>query len=199
MSFFDTHFVEHEHYKDEDVLRLSQDNPRFFAILVDRYQDAFFRTANRILHHKEESEEVCQEAFIKIYTNARKFTKQPGIELKSWMYKILVNTALMHYRKLKRRRGVIEYNDVRSYENHQASSPRDAPDQLAKEHETRELIERAISDMPQELGAVLRAHYLNDRSYQTIAKEQATTVGAVKMKLFRARKIFKHILSSYEL
>lgn len=196
MSFFDTHSVEHERYKDEDVLRLSQDNPRFFSILVERYQDSFFRTANRILHHKEESEETCQEAFIKIYTNARKFTKQPGIELKSWMYKILVNTALMRYRKLKRRRGITEYNDVLSYENHQTTNAHDAPDKLAMEHETKALVERVIGNMPDDLGAVLRAHYIEDKSYQTIAKAQATTVGAIKMKLFRARKIFKHILSS---
>ncbi|MBI2175187.1 MAG: RNA polymerase sigma factor [Parcubacteria group bacterium] len=181
---------------DEDILRCSQEDPRLFAILVDRYQESFLRTANRVLHNRDESEEVCQETFIKIYTNGKKFKKQPGIEPKSWMYKILMNTALIRYRKLKRRNGVMEYNDAIDYHAIPDKDNAYAPERYAIANEQRTLIEDAIAQMPKELGAVLRAHYLEDKSYQTISEEQKTSVGAIKMKLFRARKYFRDLASS---
>lgn len=198
MSFFEPSLSESQtaNITDEEILRCSQEDPRLFGILVDRYQASFLRTANRILHNPEESAEVCQETFIKIYTNGKKFKKQPGIEPKSWMYKILMNTALIRYRKLKRRNGVMVYNDALDYHAIPDESNAYAPERYAIANEQRALIEGAIAQMPEELGAVLRAHYLEDKSYHTIAEEQQASIGAIKMKLFRARKFFRDVASS---
>ena len=180
---------------DEEILRCAREKPQWFGILVDRYQASFLRTANRILNNPEESEDACQEALVKIYAKAHLFRKQPGIEAKSWMYKVLVNTALIRYRKLKRRMGVVSYNDAVRYEETPDNNPAHAPEQYAVANEQKLLIERVIADMPEELGAMLRKYYLEDKPYQTIAAEERMTIGAVKMKLFRARKLFKQFVS----
>ena len=49
--------------------------------------------------------------------------------------------------------------------------------------------------MPEELSAILRQHYLEDKPYAEISSENGMSIGAIKMKLFRARKLFKEILS----
>ena len=95
--------------RDEELLRKSLDDPRLFGVLIDRYQTAFLRKAIGIVRSREEAEDITQEAFTKIYLNAGKFQKLPGIEFKSWAWRILVNTALTHYRKLKKSFGDVQY------------------------------------------------------------------------------------------
>src|SRR3989344_360483 len=96
---------------DDEILRKSIDNPALFGAIIDRYQAAFIGKAQGIVRSQEEAEDITQEAFTKIYLYAGKFQKLPGIEFKSWAWRILVNTALTHYRKLKRSFGDVTYLD----------------------------------------------------------------------------------------
>ena len=53
--------------KDEDILTASLKNPNLFGVLVDRYQDAFMRSAQRVVKTREDAEDIVQEALAKIY------------------------------------------------------------------------------------------------------------------------------------
>mgnify|MGYP001564504531 CR=1 FL=1 len=87
---------------DEELLAKSFDDPRKFEALIDRYEEAFIRKAFYILGNKEAAEDAVQDAFVKIYKNARRFKPQPGAGFKSWGYRILVNTCFTAYKKHKR-------------------------------------------------------------------------------------------------
>jgi RNA polymerase sigma factor (sigma-70 family) len=176
-------------FKDEEILIQSLNNPRLYECLVQKYQDSFLRTANRVLNNMEEAEDAVQDAFVKIYYNAKKFKKQEGVEFKSWAFKILFNTALTRYRKVKRTRTEAEYNDSLIVED------RNLMREL-KRQEERDLVESVLRQMPEDLGDILRQHYLKDRSYQEISGQNGITIGALKMKLFRARKLFNDIMRS---
>ncbi len=176
--------------KDEEILVQSLDNPRLFEHLVQKYQDSFLRTAYRVLNSKEEAEDAVQDAFVKIYFNAKKFRKQEGIEFKSWAFKILFNTALTRYRKVKRSRSDAEYNDaLLSVEDKNY-------DVDFRRRGERDLIESVFGQMPEELSSILRRHYLDDMPYVEISATTGMSIGAIKMKLFRARKLFKDIMGS---
>ncbi|MGB9598680.1 MAG: RNA polymerase sigma factor [Minisyncoccales bacterium] len=181
---------ERENKKDEEILIQSLERPGLFEQLVLKYQDSFLRTAYRILNNKEEAEDVVQDAFVKIYFNAKKFKKQEGIEFKSWAFKILINTALSRYRKIKRSAPAAEYNDALLIAIEDKNF-----DRLFKQRDDRDLIESVFRQMPKELACVLKQHYLEDMSYQEISRRERLSIGALKMKLFRARKLFKEILS----
>ena len=165
------------------------DNPRLFECLVLKYQDSFLRTANRVLNNIEEAQDAVQDAFVKIYFNAKKFKKQEGIEFKSWAFKILFNTALTRYRRAKRQKTEAVYDD--------ALLVKDGNSEIDfKRRDEQDLIESAFKQMPEDLSSILRQHYLNDMPYTVISASSGMTIGAIKMKLFRARKLFKDILSS---
>ena len=182
-----------ESVPDEDILRKSLDNPALFGILIDRYQVPFMRKAQGIVHSQEEAEDIAQEAFTKIYLNAGKFQKLPGIEFKSWAWRILVNTALTHYRKLKRSFGDVSYLDELLNREDEDNLGLPVERTVDKDQE-RAWIRDAIADLPQEAAELIKAHYLEDRPYEEIAKKQGITIGALKMKLFRARKVLKDVL-----
>jgi len=179
-----------ETLKDEEILIKSLDNPRLFEILVDKYQDSFLRTSQRILKKREEAEDATQDAFVKIYFNAKKFEKRPGIKFKSWAFKILINCTFTRYRKLKKTFGDAEYMDELLY-------LRDTNTDVSFERrEKSDEIESVLSQMPEDLAELVREHYLNDRPYADIANEKGLTINALKMKLFRARGSFKNILEN---
>lgn len=177
--------------KDEEILSQSLENPRLFEKIVGKYHDGFLRTAQRILNSREEAEDAVQDAFVKIYFNAKKFKKQEGIEFKSWAYKILFNTALTRYRKVKSFRSDAEYKDEILL-----AVPDKNSDLEFKKRGEQDLIESVFKQMPDDLRSLLRQHYLEDRPYTNISFANNMSIGAIKMKLFRARKLFKEILGS---
>ena len=195
MNFFGDAETKHHDpmtLQDEELLRQSLKDPNLFSLIVDRYQDAFFRAALRVVRNKEEAEDIVQEAFTKIYLNASKFQKQEGATFKSWGYKIVLNTAFTHYRKAeKHRQNGIEFEDPQLVEQVLSIAAEEAP--LSKQ-----IVAEAMQEVPEDLREILTMHYLDDRPYTEIAKKYNTTIAAVKMKLFRARKVFKKIVETQE-
>ena len=90
------------HKSDEELLALSISHPSLFALIVRKYEAPFLRKAQSIIHDEEVSVDIVQEAFTKIYMNAKKFKPVEGASFSSWAYRILINTALTHYTRRKR-------------------------------------------------------------------------------------------------
>ncbi len=171
--------------KDEEILFASIEKPALFRIIMSRYEKPFLRKAMGVVRQKEDAEDVVQDAFTKIYFHAAKFKKRPGIEFKSWAYKILVNAAINKYHYLKKR-WASEFSDEIAYGETLASN-----ENLALATEAKIIVENAISRLPQQSQKLLTSYYLKDKSYKDIAGEENITVPALKMKLFRAKKLFK--------
>jgi len=180
-----------DNLKDEEILKLSQEDPAYFSFLVDKYKEAFLRAARGITHNLEEAEDIVQETFVKIYRYAANFQKRPGIEFKSWAYRILINTSITHYQKLKKERGNTEYLDPVLYNE----SPAFAENKnVALEKDMKEEVAKAIGQMPEHLGRVLKLYFFDDMSYEEIAKAENISMPALKMRIFRAKRVFKKIV-----
>jgi RNA polymerase sigma factor (sigma-70 family) len=177
---------------DEAVLTLSIEDPSHFSTIIDRYEDSFMKTAYNVVRTREEAEDVVQEAFTKIYVNARRFKKQPGARFKSWAYKILMNTAFTHYQKLKRTSGKTEYLDQVHYDDDGEGLAAETRD-LASINDAKAQVNEVIGKMPEHLARLLRSYYLDDKSYQMIAKEEKISMSTLKMRLFRAKRLFRKL------
>lgn len=180
-----------EEMKDEDVLRTSADEPAVFEILVQRYQEPLLRAAMRVVRGREEAEDIVQEAFVKMYKNSGKFQKMEGIEFKSWAYKITINTAITHYRKLKR--GEFLAEDPSIFES--PKEDREVFDtRFSLAADAKATVSEVLTKLPDHLRSVLGRYYLQDQSYKTIAKEENISIPTLKMRLFRAKKVFRKLL-----
>lgn len=173
---------------DEEILALSVRQPYLFGILLDRYQDAFLRKAESVLHNKEDAEDVAQEAFTKIYRYADRFQTQEGASFKSWGYKILLNTAFTRYQKMKKRRGAVFNPEPEWYE-----AMADTNTQQFEKEELKDYIISVLSRMPEHLSKVLHLHFIDGRSQEEIAKTEGVSVGAIKTRVYRAKKEFRKI------
>lgn len=178
---------------DEVILSTSQERPAFFGLLVDRYQAPFLRLAQRVVRERTEAEDVVQEAFVKIYRYATRFKKGQDRKFSSWAYKIVLNTAITHYHKMRKREWLLP-DPAAGGVDPTADEAHTRFKEAILERETGEVVKAVLAVMPEDLRGLLSAYYLEDKSYITIAGENDITLGALKMKLFRARKLFRKFL-----
>lgn len=170
---------------DEEILARSQKEPWIYAVLLERYQEAFMRKARSIVRNELDAEEVVQDAFTKIYIYADKFEVREGAKFSSWAYRILMNTAFTRYqKKIKEGQRVVNIDP----EFEQMIGER-------AEHsgfeEKRDAIDRVLSRLPGHFVYVLRLHYLERWSHADIAEETGETVGTIKARIHRAKEAFR--------
>ena len=185
--------TQNNQYKDEEILAASLNKPALFKILVDRYEEAFIRKAVGILRNHEEAEDIVQETFVKIYLHGKKLKKMEGIEFKSWAYKILVNTAISRYRKISKK-WQAESADPLDLEL--ASEKHLSTEDIVLESETKSITADLISRLPKPLARLVSLYYIEDKPYKEIAEKESLTIPALKMKLFRAKKMLKDFVNN---
>ena len=176
---------------DEEILALSVAHPSLFALLVRKYEGPFLRKAMGIVREREEAEDVVQEAFTKIYLNAKKFKVVEGAQFSSWGYRILINTALTHYAKRKRR-GNAEFGlDEEIWAL--------IPDKNLKQFEKKVLLDEVasvLSRMPAPMARTLSLFFIEGKTQEEIAQSEGLSVGAVKTRVHRAKKEFKKVFET---
>jgi len=175
---------------DEIVLQTALERPAVFGMLVERYQAPFLRLAERVVRNRAEAEDVVQDAFVKIYRYGRRFRKGEDRKFSSWAYKIVLNTAITHYHKVRKREWQLPEDTDPTIEQSHANFRRAALDR-----ETEAIVGSVLGVMPEELARLLGAYYLKDKPYKIIAADEGISLGALKMKLFRARKLFRRFLT----
>ncbi|MFM2381570.1 MAG: hypothetical protein RLZZ76_337 [Candidatus Parcubacteria bacterium] len=170
---------------DEEVLMRAKAQPWLFAILLERYQDAFMRKARSIVRNDLDAEEVVQDAFTKIYIYADKFEVREGAKFSSWAYRILMNTAFTRYqKKIKEGQRVVNIDPdfeqmLGECEGHSGFE------------EKRDAIDRVLAKLPGHFVYVLRLHYLERWSHADIADETGESVGTIKARIHRAKEAFR--------
>lgn len=180
--------------KDEEILRASLREPALFEMLVEKYQEPLIRAAWRVVRRREEAEDIVQESFVKMYKNADKFEKLDGIEFKSWAYRVTINTAITHYRKLKRGEFLAEDPSI-----FQEPEEERAETRFSLAADAKVVVANVLDKMPTHLASVLKSYYLDDKSYKTIAQEEKISIPTLKMRLFRAKKIFRKFSNNDQL
>lgn len=174
---------------DEEVLSLSLKDPRAFELIVNRYESAFLRKARSILGGREEIQDVVAETFTKIYFHAGRFKPMPGASFRSWAYRILVNTAITYYNKLKLIGSVVTTVELDLNllpDERQAAAGRRA--------ELADYIASCLHRLPRATARLVKQFFLDDRSQAEIAQTEGISVAAVKTRLYRAKKEFKKLL-----
>jgi RNA polymerase sigma factor (sigma-70 family) len=189
LDFTEEKDIDYKTMSDEDILTLSLSKPEVFSVLIDRYEEPFLRKVKNIVRSDEDSEDIVQQVFTKIYLNANSFKKQEGASFKSWGYKILMNTSFTYYQKLKKKnQNTAELTEImeKIIEDPLTS------DYLGKK-EVSDYVARVMTKLPKSLSRILHLHFIERFSQKDIAKMEGISLGAVKTRIYRAKKEFRDI------
>lgn len=148
-----------------------------FDALFEQYQRPLQRFLYGLVHDSEVAADLCQETFLSAYRAAPRL--QGELNVGAWLHTI----ALNHARGLLRRRRLLRWVPFVLGQHDRPSASTDLASRAAERDRLRELLEH----LPLEQRACLLLHAEGFR-YAEIAQILNCSVGAVKLRVFRARE-----------
>ncbi len=145
------------------------------------------------------AEELAQEVFLKVYKAAPKY--RPDAKFSTWIFRIATNVCLNEIRKNRYQYNTesldspvpSEAGDIQK----ESEGPEKLPQEMLEARERDNLIQKAISDLPEKQRAALLLRVSHGFSYQEIEKQMKCSQGSVKTLIHRARQHLKKKLSSH--
>lgn len=173
------------------ILGLVRKDKKCLEILSERYGRSIFGMAYRLGLSPEDSEEIVQEWFIKLWTKADSWDASKGVPAKAWIYRIANNLCIDRQRKLGRTKesGFVEGFDVESEET---------ADRVYEEDEVREAVKSGLDQLPDNQRQALVLSYYEELSHREIAEIMETTPKAVEGLIARARNSLKEFFRGQE-
>lgn len=175
------------------ILKKAQEgDAEAFAILYNSIKDKNYKIAQYYVKNEQDSYDVLQDSYIKIYKNLTQFRGDTWESFFAWTKKIIRNTALNY---LKARR-VIVFSDLMGkdvkedgYEYDMVDESEESqPDLVLEKKEAAETIKIMLSGLSEEQRVCVLMYYMEQMSMTEIAKEIGCSVNTVKSRLRYARK-----------
>ena len=173
---------------DEELVKLVLSNPDDFLYLARRYEAQLLRYIKRISSfNQEEAEDILQDAFIKVYQNLNSFDN--NLKFSSWIYRIIHNQVISHYRKVKARPEYYSGEINEDILNNLASNLN-----IIKEVDNKYLrreIDEVLAKLDFKYREVLVLKFLEEKNYQEISDILKKPTGTIATLINRAKKKFK--------
>ncbi len=160
---------------------------RYQKLLFDQYAPVLLAVCMRYSSDRQSAEDILQEGFVKIFDNLKRFRKEGSLE--GWMKRIMVNTALNHYRSNLRH---YYHKDVDEYADSISGPSGIREDLYAKD------ILNIVQKLPPGYRTVFNMFDIEGYSHKEIAKELGVTENTSKTQLLKARKLLRKLLADYE-
>jgi len=170
------------------VSRVQKGDSRAFDLLVLKYQHKIFGLISRYVRDADEVQDVAQEAFIKAYKALPNFRGDSAFY--TWLYRIAINTAKNYLVSRARRPpgSDVEIEDAEYFEAGGRLREIETPESALFGAELKEVVEGAISGLPEDLRTAVTLREFDGLSYEDIADIMDCPVGTVRSRIFRARE-----------
>ena len=167
-----------------------------FELLVRRYQTPLINYIHRSIDDYQRAEDLSQETFLRVFKSANRYA--PTASFKSWLYTIATNLCRNEIRNRTRRNTYFLEDLVEDGEDvyHAAimQDTRYLPDSLLEKKEQRQIIRKALAQLPENQRVALTLVTYQDLRYEEVAKILGCSVGAVKALIHRARQKMRKLL-----
>ena len=182
---------------DEDLMmKCRKGDMSAFELLVRRHQNPLINYIHRSIDDYHRSEDLSQETFLRVFKSASRY--EPTASFKSWLYTIATNLCRNEIRNRSRRNTyyledlVEEGEDI--YHTEIMRDTRYLPDILLEKKEQRQIIRKALAQLPENQRIALTLITYQDLRYEEVADILGCSVGAVKALIHRARQKMKKLL-----
>ncbi len=170
------------------VARVQQGDKKAFDLLVLKYQNKIISLVGRYIRDPADISDVVQEAFIKAYRALANFRGESAFY--TWLYRIAINTA-KNYLVSKGRRppsSDVDVSEAEYYAGGESLHDLDTPENTFFKDELEQIVNKTMSELPEDLRTAISLRELEGMSYEEIADIMACPVGTVRSRIFRARE-----------
>ena len=153
-----------------------------FGILIERYSDPLYRHAYGMTGSADVAEDILQVSFIKAFHHLGEVRGR----FDAWVFRIVANGCKDWLKNIRRTH--------LSYEEDDQPSGYETPDEELDRGEIRRDLDGALAALPSSLREAFVMKHVEGRSYEEMADLLDTTVGALKMRVHRAREALQKLL-----
>jgi RNA polymerase sigma-70 factor (ECF subfamily) len=169
-----------------------------YGELLARYESGLYAICYSYTCDREQSLDIIQEVYIKIFRSIKNFDE--SYPLLPWLKKITINTCLNHLRDNRKYKHLpmdglaesdLSYLDL-------IESP-DHIEEVVLQKKSRQIIMEALQVLPEIYRMALTLRYLEEMSYEEMARMLNLPMGTVKSHISRARRLLKQQLQNNHL
>ena len=168
-----------------------------FPELVQRYQTRLLNFIYRTIGDRDRAEDLVQETFIRVYRHLHRFDQSK--KFSTWIYTIASNLSKNELRNRSRNPLVLFQTIKKNWEaDHRPLQWEDTsyrPDDLYRKRHLRDLVEKAIEQLPEHHRVVFVLREMEGKTYEEISEITSVNLGTVKSRLNRARNNFAQIIA----
>jgi RNA polymerase sigma-70 factor (ECF subfamily) len=182
------------------VAALKHKDPTAFAQLITQHGAMVYRVALRLVGQQEEAEDVLQQTLLTVYEKIHTFDERSA--LTTWLYRIVVNTALMRLRAKARvpeeLRDPLDAHFTAAGQ-HAREVPAWAlqPEDALLRQEALTVLQQGIAGLPALYRTVYVLAEIEGLPHHEIATILEVSVDTVKTRLHRARLMLRQALADY--
>ena len=179
----------------ELVTELQGGSGAAFDWLVTHYSGSVYSLVAGMVSESCDAADITQDVFLKAFRGIRGFRR--GSSLKTWLYRIAIREALNHRRWLWRHHRQQDSIDVEPIAGRTSVEIEDegrTPFDEAVSHEVQQAVQRALLGVPDVFRSAVILRDLEGMSYEEVAEILGVSVGTVKSRLLRGRRLLREIL-----
>ncbi len=162
--------------------------------------DNLYNIALRMTRNVKDAEDLVQEAYLKAFRFFHRFER--GTNARAWILTILTNTFRTRYRKKKQEPDMVDFHAIENFcladelvkgitaSNKSEVRGVEAVTEMLKDYVSDDII-IALENVPEQFRLAVLLSDVEGFSYQEIAEILNISVGTVKSRIFRGRKILQ--------
>jgi|SRR5215510_9056627 len=148
-----------------------------FEALFRQYQNEVYRWIVRIVRDRAAAEELTVETFWRLHKARARL--DPAGNCPAWLRRVATNLAIDHLRHARPTEPLL-------------AEPQDpSQSDCAEQAETRLAIRKALAELSPKLQVVVQLGLIEEEPYSCIAESLGISIGAVKLRMFRALGILR--------
>ncbi len=174
----------------ELVAQARRGDSQAFAQIVTTYQTPVYNLAYRMLGNANDAEDAAQETFLRAYSQLHRYDANQ--KFATWLLAIAAHHCID---RLRRRRFLwLSLEDQVAEDTLASDAPEPEAELLRRESEHE--IARVLASLMPAHRLVVVLKYWHEQSIEEIARTTGDSVGAVKVKLHRARHALARALAA---
>jgi RNA polymerase sigma-70 factor (ECF subfamily) len=177
-------------YEDDSWLltRIQDGDHAAFAALVRRHTNRFYRVAYRFMRNQADSEDVVQDAFVKLWERPEMWQAERNIAFTTWFHRVVVNRCLDWHKK-KRPLHLVDDTLV--------ADDRESHEETMMHHQQQQHLETQIAALPERQRMALNLCFYEGLSNQEAADVMGLKLKALQSLLMRAKMTLKESMKGH--
>jgi RNA polymerase sigma-70 factor, ECF subfamily len=176
---------------------------REFDGLVRRYHRQAYNIAYRLTGNHADAEDLTQEAFVRAFRFFDNYRRDLPFE--NWLYRIISNLFVDDLRRKPKARihsldaPVGGDSNSESQAFFEIPDSRENPERVVLHEELDEQIQKALASLPADFRMTVILADIEGMSYEEISETMRCSLGTVRSRLHRGRKLLRHKLAGFGL